>query len=89
MESFFVAGAKILDDPPLIISDKSGTTSYLRIVNSDNIYVEQQPITKLVDTVRFSSVTQALPSDVTETTVIKKEQEEKPDSDRESIRLIS
>lgn len=87
MISSFV-GAKILDDPPLIISDKSGTTSYLRIVNSDNIYVEQQPLPKLVDTVRFSTVTEELTPDVPGTTVIKKEQEEKPDSDRESIRLV-
>lgn len=75
------------DSSPLIISDKSGNTSYLRIVNSDNIYVEQQPLPKLVDTVRFSTVTDDLASEITEaTTIIKKEQEERPDSDRESIR---
>lgn len=73
------------DSSPLIISDKSGNTSYLRIVNSDNIYVEQQPLPKLVDTVRFSTVTEDLAPEITET-IIKKEQEEKPDSDRESIR---
>lgn len=83
-----MVGTKILDDPPLIISDKSGNTSYLRIVNSENIYVEPQPLPKLVDTVRFSTVADELPPDITEETVIKKEQEDKPDSDRESIRLI-
>lgn len=82
-----LSGTKILDDSsPLIISDKSGNTSYLRIVNSDNIYVEQQPLPKLVDTVRFSTVTEDLAPEITETTIIKKEQDEKPDSDRESIR---
>ncbi|CAH1990186.1 unnamed protein product [Acanthoscelides obtectus] len=50
-------GAKILEDQPLIISnEKGGTTSFLRIVNSDNIYVEQQALPKLVDAVKFSAV---------------------------------
>lgn len=58
-------------------------------MNSDNIYVEQQPLRKLVDTVRFSTVTEAkLTPEITEATVIKKEQDEKPDSDRESIRSV-
>lgn len=34
-------------------------------------------------------MTQELSPEITETTIIKKEQEEKPDSDRESIRLVS
>lgn len=86
--SFFL-GAKILEDTPLIISDKSGTTSYLRIVNSDNIYVEQQTLPKLDNTIRFAAVPEELPSEEPEpTTEIKKELEEKPDSDRESIRCV-
>nr|CAH7721462.1 unnamed protein product [Callosobruchus chinensis] len=49
-------GAKILEEQPLIISNEKGGTSFLRIVNSDNIYVEQQTLPKLVDAVKFSTV---------------------------------
>ncbi|KAJ8919241.1 hypothetical protein NQ315_003824 [Exocentrus adspersus] len=77
-------GNKILEDSPLIISEKSGATSYLRIVNSENLYVEQQTLPKLVDTVRFSSVSQ----NYSESAVISpvKKEDEKADSDRESLR---
>lgn len=77
-------GNKILEDPQLIISEKTGSTSYLRIVNSENLYVEQQPLPKLVDTVRFSSVN----PNFSEGAVISpvKKEDEKADSDRESLR---
>ncbi|CAH2015615.1 unnamed protein product [Acanthoscelides obtectus] len=111
-----IEGAKILEDQPLIISnEKGGTTSFLRIVNSDNIYVEQQALPKLVDAVKFSAV-QAQPvttvtaaqqvqqvqhqdedqETVTITTVVEevpqqnhqlvKKEDDKGDSDRESLR---
>lgn len=39
-----------------------------------------------MDTVRFSAVTEHLAPEITETTIVKKELDEKPDSDRESFR---
>ncbi|KAG5893357.1 hypothetical protein JTB14_000122 [Gonioctena quinquepunctata] len=76
-------GAKILDDQPLIISDKSGGTSFLRIVNSDNIYVEQQSLPKLVDSVRFTTVEEEF-VEVPKLPI--KKEDDKADSDRESLR---
>ncbi|CAH1098654.1 unnamed protein product [Psylliodes chrysocephalus] len=80
-------GTKILEEPQLIISsEKSGGTSFLRIVNSDNIYVEQQPLPKLVDTVRFTTVNQTFQEEEIEKSSLKKEEEKSADSDRESLR---
>ncbi|KAJ8967258.1 hypothetical protein NQ314_002985 [Rhamnusium bicolor] len=73
---------KILDEQQLIISEKSG--GYLRIVNSENLYVEQQGLPKLVDTVRFSAVNQNFSSNVGISPV--KKEDDKADSDRESLR---
>ncbi|XP_056647956.1 zinc finger protein 568-like isoform X2 [Diorhabda carinulata] len=83
-------GTKILEEPQLIISnEKGGGTSFLRIVNTDNIYVEQQPLPKLVDTVRFTtvnSVGQSFNDDVEIEKCTTKKEEEKVDSDRESLK---
>lgn len=82
-------GTKILEEPQLIISsEKSGGTSFLRIVNSDNIYVEQQPLPKLVDTVRFTTVNQTFQEEEIEKSSLKKEEEKSADSDRESLRYF-
>ncbi|XP_028131481.1 zinc finger protein 26 isoform X2 [Diabrotica virgifera virgifera] len=81
-------GTKILDESQLIISsEKGGGTSFLRIVNSDNIYVEQQPLNKLVDTVRFTTVNSQSFSEEEpiDKSIIKKD-DDKIDSDRESLK---
>nr|CAI5868187.1 unnamed protein product [Callosobruchus analis] len=75
-------GAKILEEQPLIISNEKGGTSFLRIVNSDNIYVEQQTLPKLVDAVKFSTV-QAQPVTAITTAaqqVQQQQQQEEPDT---------
>nr|XP_023013728.1 zinc finger protein 595-like [Leptinotarsa decemlineata]XP_023013735.1 zinc finger protein 595-like [Leptinotarsa decemlineata] len=77
-------GAKILEDQPLIISEKSGGTSFLRIINSDNIYVEQQSLPKLVDGVRFATVDDDFSEEIQKLPI--KKEDEKADSDRESFR---
>ncbi|CAG9832284.1 unnamed protein product [Diabrotica balteata] len=81
-------GTKILDESQLIISsEKGGGTSFLRIVNSDNIYVEQQPLNKLVDTVRFTTVNnQSFTEDEPIDKSIIKKDDDKGDSDRESLK---
>lgn len=81
---FFFTGTKLLEDQPIIISDKSGGTSFLRIVNSDNIYVEQQTLPKLVDNIRFTTTTNHAYTEIVKDSLPKKE-EEKADSDRESL----
>ncbi|XP_060530302.1 zinc finger protein 471-like [Cylas formicarius] len=86
-----VAGSKILEESQLILSqDKnSGASSYLRIVNSDNLYVEQQGLHKLVDNVRLAG-TSAVQNDYVEelpkVIITKTEEERGGDSDRESVR---
>ncbi|CAG9864565.1 unnamed protein product [Phyllotreta striolata] len=84
-------GSKILEEPQLIISsEKSGGTSFLRIVNSDNIYVEPQTLPKLVDSVSFRAVNPSFNEEqqppIEKAPVNVKKEEEKVDSDRESLR---
>ncbi|KAJ8975024.1 hypothetical protein NQ317_012464 [Molorchus minor] len=63
-------------------SEKSGSTSYLRIVNSENLYVEQQQLPKLVESVRFSTDA----PNFEEVNLTVKREDDKADSDRESVR---
>lgn len=81
-------GTKILEETPSLIisSEKAVGTSYLRIVNSENIYVEQHPIQpqKLVEAVKYASSTQE--TLIVDSPPTLKKEEEKIDSDHESLR---
>ncbi|VEN60697.1 unnamed protein product, partial [Callosobruchus maculatus] len=79
-------GAKILEEQPLIISNEKGGTSFLRIVNSDNIYVEQQTLPKLVDAVKFSTV-QAQP--VTAVTTTQQVQQQQQQEEQETVTITT
>lgn len=73
----------------MIISEKAVGTSYLRIVNSENIYVEQHPIQpqKLVETVKYASASQDGLLEEDSLPHVKKE-EDKIDSENESFRWV-
>lgn len=76
--------------PPISLLDKTASNGYLQIVGSDNIYVEKQPLPKLADSSRFSAKppTPTFPFDETSgmTLTSVKTEEEKKDSDGESVR---
>ncbi|CAH0564121.1 unnamed protein product [Brassicogethes aeneus] len=85
-----IVGGKILDDQQIIL-DKSGNNGYLHIVGSDNLYVEKQNLPKLVDNRSFTSKAGAstVVHSFTESsgiTLSVKSEEEKKDSDGESVR---
>lgn len=80
-----------------------GNSQYLKIVNSENIYIDQQGVHKIVENVRIVEDTdQNLPIQTIRSVedevhvndnkieiIEKEDDEEKGDSDRESVRLVS
>lgn len=107
MSAFVSAGNKILEEHPQLIltQEKDGASSqYLKIVNStDNIYIDQQGVHKIVENVRIVDDTdQNLPIETIRSTdeevhandskieIIEKEDDEEKgaDSDRESVRFV-
>ncbi|KAL1489536.1 hypothetical protein ABEB36_013490 [Hypothenemus hampei] len=102
-----IGNNKILEEHPQLIltQDKAtGNPQYLKIVNSDNIYIDQQGVHKIVENVRIvDSTDQNIPIQTVQTVadevpnqlhlndskieIIEKEDEEdRGDSDRESLR---